>query len=111
MSQQNYVADAIVIDEQKKKSLGMPVFMFFLAMIYVLSPIDAIPDVPVIGYIDDFFVAAIATLNLLQAWLARTSLVLAAILGWLKWFVVFVGIIAVALVGLAVWGIAKLFIV
>jgi len=110
MSQQNYATDAIVVDQQQEKSLAPSIFLFILAIAYVLSPVDAIPDVPVIGHIDDFFVAAIATLNLLQNWLARTSVTLAAMLGWLKWFVVFVGIIAAALVGLAVWGITKLFI-
>ena len=38
-----------------------------LSIAYVLSPVDAIPDVPIIGWVDDFFVASVAGLN-------RTSL-------------------------------------
>jgi len=63
----------------------------------------------VIGHIDDLMITAIATLNLLQKWFEDTSNTLAAVLGFMKWLVIFVGIIAVSLVGLIVWGIVKFF--
>lgn len=40
--------------------------VIFLAMIYVVCPIDLIPDVPLIGWLDDLGVMGLAT-----AWLAR----------------------------------------
>jgi uncharacterized membrane protein YkvA (DUF1232 family) len=40
--------------------------IIFLAMIYVVMPVDLIPDVPLIGWLDDIGVMGLAT-----AWLAR----------------------------------------
>jgi uncharacterized membrane protein YkvA (DUF1232 family) len=40
--------------------------VIFLAMIYVVVPVDLIPDVPLIGWLDDLGVMGLAT-----AWLAR----------------------------------------
>lgn len=100
----------LVMNKQSQRSMVFPVFLFMLAIFYDISPIDLIPDIPVVGYIDDFFITAIATLNLLEKWLQDSSIVLASLLRLAKWLVVFVGIIAVSLVGLAVWGIVKLFI-
>lgn len=40
--------------------------VIFLAVIYAIVPIDLIPDVPVVGWLDDIGVMGLAT-----AWLAR----------------------------------------
>jgi len=98
-----------VISQVPERSLVIPVVFLVLAILYDLSPIDIIPDIPVIGYFDDLIITAIATLNLLQKWFEDTSNTLAAVLGFIKWLVIFVGIIAVSLVGLIVWGIVKFF--
>ena len=63
-----------------------------------------------IGYVDDLIITAIATLNLMQKWFEDTSGILAAALGFMKWLVVLIGIIAVSLVGLIVWGAVKFFV-
>jgi len=55
-------------------------------------------------------ITAIATLNLLQKWFEDTSNTLAAVLGFMKWLVIFVGIIAVSMVGLIVWGAVRFFV-
>lgn len=98
------------MNQQAQRSIVFPVVLFMLAILYDISPIDLIPDIPVVGYVDDFFITAIATLNLLEKWLQDSSIVLASLLRLAKWLVVFTGIIAVSLVGLAAWGIVKLFI-
>jgi len=100
----------LVMNQPTQRSMVVPVFLFMLAILYDISPIDLIPDIPVVGYVDDFFITAIATLNLLEKWLQDSNIVLASLLRLAKWLVVFVGIIAVSLVGLAAWGIVKLFI-
>jgi len=100
----------LVMNQPSQRSMVFPVVLFMLAIIYDISPIDLIPDIPVVGYVDDFFITAIATLNLLEKWLQDSSIVLASLLRLAKWLVVFTGIIAVSLVGLAAWGIVKLFI-
>jgi uncharacterized membrane protein YkvA (DUF1232 family) len=109
MSQANEASEVQVIGQDSERSMVVPLLLFAMAILYDLSPIDLIPDIPVIGYFDDLLITAAASLNLLQKWLKNTSVVLAAALGFMKWLVVFVGIIAVSLVGLIVWGIVKFF--
>ena len=98
-----------VLDYRSEQSLAVSMELFIMAIIYLISPVDLIPDVPVIGHIDDFFVTATATLNLFQKWLENTSMILSSMLGLLKWLVIFAGIGAVSLGGMALWGIAKIF--
>ncbi len=109
MSQVNELSEVEVIGQVPERSLVMPVVFLVLAIFYDLSPIDIIPDIPVVGYFDDLIITAIATLNFLQKWFEDTSGIFAAALGFMKWLVIFVGIIAVSLVGLIVWGIVKFF--
>lgn len=40
--------------------------IIFLALVYVVCPVDLIPDVPIVGWLDDIGVMGLAT-----AWLAR----------------------------------------
>ena len=109
MSHVNESSEVEVISQVPERSLVMPIVFLVLAILYDLSPIDIIPDIPVIGYVDDLMITAIATLNLMQKWFEDTSGILAAALGFMKWLVIFVGIIAVSLVGLIVWGAVKFF--
>lgn len=104
MSQTQNATEVIDVPSSSERSTLIPVLLFILAMLYVLSPIDPIPDVPVVGQIDDVLVAAIATLNLLQSWLEDTSAFLFVLLGLIKWALVFIGIIAFSVLGMAVWG-------
>lgn len=107
MSQTENATEVIGVPSSPERSMFMPVMLFILAMLYVLSPVDPIPDVPVVGQIDDLLVAAIATLNLFQQWLKGTSAFLFGILGLAKWLLVFVGIIACSMTGLMVWTVVK----
>jgi hypothetical protein len=109
MSQANEASEVEIISPVSERSMVVPVLLFALAILYDLSPIDIIPDIPVIGYFDDLLITAAATLNLLQKWLQDTSVLLAAALGLMKWLVIFVGIIAVSMVGLIIWGVVKYF--
>ncbi len=109
MSNTRSAAEVDVIGQTSERSLVVPVILLILAILYDLSPIDIIPDIPVIGYIDDLFVTATATLNLLQKWLRDSSTILSSMLGMIKWIVIFAGIIAVLLFGMAGWGIVKAF--
>lgn len=69
--------------------------------IYALSPIDIIPDVvPVVGWADDLLAAVGGGLNLIQATVARSSETLAGILKFIKWIVIILGGILVAIIAL-----------
>ncbi|MFA5028173.1 MAG: DUF1232 domain-containing protein [Candidatus Methylomirabilota bacterium] len=89
--------------------MAAPAILAALAVAYVLSPVDVIPDMPVVGYVDDFFLAGAVAFYALERWCEGSSAVLSEVFGWFKWAVIFLGISAVSLVGLAAWGIVKLF--
>ncbi len=51
---------------KKKKSLAT--IFLILAVIYIISPVDIVPEVliPVLGWVDDFAVGALAIINYLN---------------------------------------------
>jgi uncharacterized membrane protein YkvA (DUF1232 family) len=84
-------------DIKEKKGDRNAWILAVLSIVYTLSPIDIIPDIPVIGWIDDFFVLATASLNLLEHTTGQTSYTLRQLLKRLKWIVAILGIIVVLL--------------
>ncbi|KJU82905.1 protein containing DUF1232 [Candidatus Magnetobacterium bavaricum] len=95
-------------DKATVKSLKLPLLLMLLTLVYDVSPVDIIPDVPIVGWIDDFFVTAAAALNVLHALVGAQNSALAMLVGILKWMVIFVGVIAVCLVLISMLGIIKL---
>ena len=83
--------------EEKKSTAGAWV-MLVLAVLYGFSPVDIIPDIPVIGWIDDFFINATAILNLIQAECHQTNETLASIAKGLKWLAIGRGVVVILLV-------------
>lgn len=79
-------------------NMVMPIIWMAAALLYDVSPLDVIPDVPVIGWIDDFFITATATLNLIQKAVEDSVPWLAQIAKNLKWIMIILGIIAILLV-------------
>lgn len=79
-------------------NMVMPIIWMAAALLYDVSPLDVIPDVPVIGWIDDFFITATATLNLIQKAVEDSVPWLAQIAKNLKWIMIILGIIAIILV-------------
>lgn len=72
-----------------------------LCGLYAIFPIDIIPDViPVVGWADDLLAIVGGGLNLLQATVARSSETLAGILKFIKWAVIILGGILVAIIAL-----------
>ena len=71
-----------------------------LAVLYDISPVDVIPDIPVVGWVDDFFITATAGLNLIQQYTSESMLWLSTIAKTLKWLTVILGVIVVLLVAI-----------
>lgn len=90
-------------------NMVMPIIWMAAALLYDVSPLDVIPDVPVIGWIDDLFITATATLNLIQKAAEDSVPWLAQIAKNLKWITVILGIIAILLVVLCGTLIVKMF--
>lgn len=71
-----------------------------LAVLYDVSPVDIIPDIPVVGWVDDFFITATAGLNLIEQNTKESMQWLSTIAKSLKWVVIILGIIVILLVAL-----------
>lgn len=71
-----------------------------LAVLYDLSPVDIIPDIPVVGWVDDFFITATAGLNLIQQYTSESMQWLSTIAKTLKWLTIVLGVIVVLLVAI-----------
>lgn len=80
-----------------------------LSVAYLLSPVDIIPDIPVIGWVDDFFAISVAGLNLLQGYASEDNSSLAQLLKFIKWAVIILGVICILLILLLGTLIVKLF--
>jgi len=78
------------------KKIGVFDWVFLvLAIIYAISPIDLIPDVPGVGWIDDAVFLLSSSLNLLQKKIGETNVILSTILNVIKIVVIFLGILIV----------------
>ena len=84
-------------DESSKKSLALPIVIFALGIAYTVSPVDLIPDIPVIGWVDDFFVFTATLLNLLEEIVKKMDFGFASIVKWIKWILILLGVIVVLL--------------
>ena len=80
-----------------------------LALLYDVSPVDIIPDIPVVGWIDDFIITASAGLNCIEKFSEDTSNTLATIAKTLKWGMIIIGGILILIVVLLAGLIIKLF--
>ena len=61
---------------------------------------DVIPDISVVGWVDDFFITATAGLNLIQQYTSESMQWLSTIAKTLKWLTIILGVIVVLLVAI-----------
>ena len=80
-----------------------------LSVAYLFSPMDIIHDIPIVGWVDDFFITTTAGLNLLQGYAADSSQSLAQLVKMIKWGIIILGVICIALVLLLGTLIVKMF--
>lgn len=86
------------MDMEKKQITSL--VLAGLAVLYDISPVDVIPDIPVVGWVDDFFITATAGLNLIQQYTSESMLWLSTIAKTLKWLTIILGVIVVLLVAI-----------
>lgn len=79
------------------------------SILYDALPVDIIPDIPFIGWIDDMLVTSTAAINCLQQFSAGDSPLANKILTWLKWTCIILLIIVIISVALLAGTIASLF--
>lgn len=80
-----------------------------VAILYALSPVDILPDVvPFAGWADDLLITVTGGLNLLQSYAKEGNETLAGILGAIKWVVIILGVIAIAIIALLIFVVYKI---
>lgn len=65
---------------------------------YLISPVDLILDIPIVGHLEDFLVVATGSLQVLQGYAGETSKSLASIVKMLKWAIIILGAILVLII-------------
>ena len=71
-------------NKQLPSTTGAWVLMV-LCLLYGVSPVDIIPDIPVVGQIDDLIKLVSGGLNLVQRYMERAESSLAAVVKVVKW--------------------------
>lgn len=83
---------------EKKKMTGAWVGLI-ASLLYVVGPIDLIPDVvPVVGWFDDLMIGAVGVLNFFQHQAQTANSSLASIVKLIKWILIVITIVAVSLI-------------
>lgn len=70
------------------------------AVLYDISPVYLIPDIPVVGWVDDYSITATVGLNLIQQYTSELMQTQSKIATTLKWLTIILGVIAVLLVAI-----------
>lgn len=93
------------IEENKKKKIWAWI-LFILSLVYGVYPVDVVPDMPIVGWIDDITIMAAAFTNLIQQQFFQANHTLNELLKILKWLFVlgsvFIFLVAVLIVTLIV---------
>ena len=95
-------------NKQLPSTTGAWVLMV-LCLLYGVSPVDIIPDIPVVGQIDDLIILVSGGLNLAQTYMERTESSLASVVKVVKWIVIALGAIVILLLALFAVTIVNLF--
>jgi hypothetical protein len=80
------------IEENQSKKVWAWI-LFIAAIIYGASPIDLIPDMPVVGWIDDFAIGAAAFTNLIQQQFFQTNNSLNKLFKIAKWILISIAVL------------------
>ena len=80
-----------------------------LCLLYGISPVDLIPDIPIVGQIDDLIILLSGSLNLVQRYMERADSSLTTIIKVAKWIVIALGAIVIILLALFAVAIVNLF--
>ena len=96
------------VNKQLPSVVG-PWVIMALCLLYGVSPVDIIPDIPIVGQIDDLIILASGSLNLAQHYMERADSSLTTIVKVVKWIVIALGAIVILLLAMFAVTIVNLF--
>jgi len=68
------------------------------SIIYDVIPVDFIPDIPIVGWLDDTLVTSAAAINCLQQFTGNENINNHKIMKWLKWACLLLAILIILVV-------------
>ncbi|MCR4663652.1 MAG: DUF1232 domain-containing protein [Endomicrobiaceae bacterium] len=80
------------IEESQSKKVWSWILLI-AAVIYGISPIDLIPDMPVVGWIDDIAIGAAAFTNFIQQQFFQTNATLNKLFKLTKWILISIAVL------------------
>ena len=95
-------------ENKQLPSVVGPWVLMVLCLLYGISPVDIIPDIPIVGQIDDLIILVSGSLNLAQRYMERTASSFASIVKATKWIVIALGVIVIILLALFATSIVSL---
>lgn len=95
--------------EKPNKSMTGKWIFFGLSLLYVTLPFDLIPDIPVLGWIDDTLLLTGATLNLLESSAGQYNQTLGQLVRLGKWIFIFLALLILLLTLLLGTALVRLF--
>ena len=95
MITESEIVDDKNINKENNSKKVLAWILMVVAVIYGLSPIDIVPDIPVVGWIDDFTVNLVAFTNLIQQQFFQTNIILNKLFNTIKW--INIGLVAIIL--------------
>lgn len=81
----------------KKKTPISAYILAILGVIYAIAPLDIVPDIPFLGWLDDFFILAATFLNLFEKQTGQSNTALSSVFKVTKWVAIGIGVIVVLL--------------
>lgn len=97
--------------EIEKSNKTVPIIISVLGILYGVSPVDLVPDfIPFAGWMDDVVVVGGSILHLGQSFAKDTNVNFAKIISIIKWGVIILGgllVAVLALLGVAIYGLVK----
>lgn len=89
----NITKEKEIKENQSKKFWSW--IILIAAMIYGVSPIDLLPDAPVVGWIDDFMIELAAFINFVQQQFFQTNATLNKFFKIAKWILIFAAVLII----------------
>ena len=96
-------------ENKQLPSVVGPWVLMVLCLLYGISPVDIIPDVPIVGQIDDLIILKKKNKKITQRYLERADSSLTTIVKVTKWIVIALGAIVILLLALFAVAIVNLF--
>ena len=81
--------------------------LLIAAMIYGVSPVDLVPDAPIIGWVDDFMIGSAALMNFVQQQFFQTNNSLNKLFKIIKWILISIAILIILVAVLIITVIVK----